>query len=287
MNKRYLLIAICLFGVGFAGGVLLIPREKAPENFHYSAFTKKDFFEEAFSRAEKKELPKISGASGVIVNHHLLAGDLIAQALLAVQSQKPDTVVLLSPNHFGSGRSRVIASKYDWQTPYGILPADKKIIDKLLERNTLTVEENPFEKEHGVFNITGFIKKVFPNSKVIPIIIKNDLKTTGMITLAKALTETLPKNSLIILSADFTHETTSKIADQNDQKSLSIIEKLDFDRLNEITIDSQPAMGVFLKLMELSEAKSWHFFANTNAAKIIGKEPLEGVTSYITGAFSR
>lgn len=277
---------------GFIGGFLLnqffgfSEYEGTTKIFHYSPFSKQDFFETAFTQAQKTTiLESKTRIQGITVNHHLLVPNLIARAFLTVSKQQtPDTILLISPNHFDAGRHTILLSSAEWQTPYGTLMPNLSVI-KNLSAEGLTIDEPPFEKEHGIYNIVSFIKKVFQTTKIVPIILKESLKPEQSKLLAELLQKTLPKNTLIILSADFSHYTTNAQAMINDKKTIGVIQKLDINSVRDLAIDTHPGLELFLHLMNLYGAKNWTLLDNTNAEQIIGRTPEEGVTSYINGFF--
>lgn len=256
------------------------------KNLHYSYFSQKDFFDGAFKNASCNDVAK-ENIKGLVVPHHLLASRLIACAFLSVSSEKPKTIVLISPNHFFAGNGQIISSIYDWQTPYGILESDKNLTKQLQESQALTIDEIPFEKEHGISSIVPFIKNIFPESKIIPIIIKDNLSEEKSDIFAENLLEILPPNSLVVTSLDFSHYLPSNAADFHDSKSISVLENFDYGGIKFMDIDSRPATRIFLKYLDLSGAKKFNFLDNSNSAKILNDKTTPETTSYITGFYSQ
>lgn len=270
------------YGVGF-----FVNQKSSPavnqNKFHYSFSSKKEFFDQFYATVgQKKVSDKIYG---IVVNHHLLAGRLIAENLSLAETQKIKTIILISPNHFQVGRGKILTSAYDWQTPYGVLPADREILRKL--NGTAIVDEVPFEKEHGIFNEVAFIKKSFPKAKFVPIIIKDNLPESDAFELAEKLNSILPNDALVIASLDFAHEMTSDAADLADKKSMAILNNFDYTEVSQMAVDSKPSVRVFLKYLELRGAKKFNLVANSNSAKISGKLDQQDATSYITGYFTQ
>ncbi len=254
-------------------------------NFHYSFFSQKEFYDEAFENLrDLKEVPE--NVEGVIVNHHLAAPNLIAEALSAVPNKKPAVVVLISPNHFFAGRGQVISSLYSWKTPYGILEPDKKLIERLQNAELLTVEEEPFEKEHGISNVVAFIKKVFPSAKFVPLIVKDTFPFQSADVFADKLDKFLPQNSLVIASLDFSHYLPGLAADFHDEKSIAVLSNFDYNGIRFLDVDSKPTVRIFLRYLDLRNAKRFVLLNHSNSAKIVGSEKVPKVTSYITGFFS-
>lgn len=236
-------------------------------DFHRSFYSQKDFFDESLNKFEHTKI-KDTDIKGIVVNHHLLASDLIAKAFSAAATDKPITVALISPNHFSVGRGQILSSLYDWQTPYGILESDKTIIGQLQQEKVLAIDEIPFEKEHGISNLVAFIKKIFPNAKIIPIIIKDGTSDKENEKMASALNKILPDDALVVASLDFSHYLPSNVADFHDAKSLAVLENFDYDGAKFLDIDSKPGLTVFLKYLDQRGAKKFTLLDHSNSAKI-------------------
>ncbi|OHA13388.1 MAG: AmmeMemoRadiSam system protein B [Candidatus Tagabacteria bacterium RIFCSPLOWO2_01_FULL_39_11] len=254
--------------------------------FHYSSFSQKDFFDSAFEKTIRPQISKNQHIRGIIIPHHLLASNLIANALYSISSEKPITVVIISPNHFFTGQGQIISSLYDWETPYGILESDKNIIKRLQANRLLDIDELPFEKEHGISNLTAFIKKVLPNAKIIPLIIKDTLSFRESDFFLDNINKILPENTLFIASLDFSHYLPSQIADFHDTKSLAVLASFDYEGINFLDIDSKPSLRIFLKYLASKGANAFNLLDHSNSAYILKDENISETTSYITGFFS-
>src|ERR1041385_3399696 len=174
---------------------------------HYGANQTTEFFDQAYKNiATEKSVDKIAGMT---VNHHLLAPNLIAKEFSLVATDKPITVILISPNHFMRGSGGVITSKFDWQTPYGVLQTNQDLVVKLEQLDLVNIDEAPFDQEHGINNIVGFIKRSMPNATFVPLIIKENATNTQIDQLAADL----PKDALIVGSLDFSHYLVSNGAE--------------------------------------------------------------------------
>lgn len=260
--------------------------EKTSQNFHRSFFSQSYLFDESFKALEYISPKDTSITKGLVVNHHLLAPQFIARAFQTVATDKPITVVILSPNHFSVGKGQVLSSLYDWQTPYGIIESDTKIIWQLEKEGILKIEEAPFENEHGVSNIVAFAKKTIPNAKIIPIIIKDTSLPKESEKLADALKKHLPSDALVVASVDFSHYLPSNVADLHDAKSIAVMENFDYDGIKSLDVDSKPTLTTFLKYLEKVGAQTFTMLNHSNSAKIANDESILETTSYITGYFS-
>jgi len=78
---------------------------------------------------EYNNLDDVGTIRGLIVPHHLLAKDLIHEAFQISDRTKYKTIVVFGPDHESVDRGKVFTSSSNWQTPTGILNADKDIIE--------------------------------------------------------------------------------------------------------------------------------------------------------------
>lgn len=294
--RRYILYLLIVF---LAGGLIYVFQksdEPADSNLprgsevqlHYSFFSQKEFFDEAFRNAPISSLTaEREKISAVIVNHHLLAPHFIAQGLQTVASEKQLTVVLISPNHFSVGRGPVITSRYGWKTPYGVLQPDLGLIDQLTESGLVEVEEDPFVREHGISNIVAFITKVLPQAKVVPLIFKERISDSQTDAFAEELDARLLDGALVVASLDFSHYHDLATANLHDQASLEVLQQFDYGRIKDLDIDSRPALRILLKYLDHKRAKTFTLLQHSNSAVVAGKLDEPETTSYITGYFSK
>lgn len=288
-----ILLSVLIVSAGVILGFYLSKTNRAQINFHYSPITQKKYFEDFFTQAGECSNKDAKLTKGLIINHHLLAGKFIAQGLCSIATEEKITVILFSPNHFSRGQSSGISSLDNWQTPYGELAVNKDLINKLFQSGIIFVDEKPFEEEHGVYNVVPFIKKALPNSQIVPIIIKDNISDKEKNNLIKNLISNLPKNSIIIASLDFSHYLTSGRANEEDAKTLKIIQQFDYLGVKNLNadgqpnnVDSKPILEMFLNLMSKEGARSFKLLVNSNSAKLLGDLSQPETTSYIVGTFN-
>ncbi len=253
------------------------------QNFHASYDVPQSVYDSGFSRL-KNEVPKVEGIKGVIVNHHLLGSHLITEALMSVK-EKPQTVILISPNHFDQGRSKAQVSNYAWQTPYGDLFPDTKFIARLSKTGFIKIEERSFAKEHGISGVVPFIKKIFPDAEMVSIIVKDSMRQSEADAVALELADLSDSHTLIVGSFDFSHEADLTTTTARDVKSLAVVSTLDIDHVySDVSIDSTPGLYILMKLMK-DRGLGFHLLQNTNSSELTLNPKQPDITSYITGYF--
>ncbi|MGE5392573.1 MAG: AmmeMemoRadiSam system protein B [Candidatus Saccharibacteria bacterium] len=275
----YTLLAAAAFAAGF---FLFKSKGTAPASER--AHSVCPISEEAAARAYPANQDKVS-ARAMIVNHHLLAMELIAANLNRVATADPITVVIVSPNHFGAGSGAIIASNEDWDTCYGKIGADRHLTAILKGNNLVSVEEKPFDSEHGIYNLLPFIKHSFPNAKIVPLIVKESADDKLLSDLSKALASEVGSGGLVIGSFDFSHEVASDQADRQDRQSIEAIQSGNPADAVRATIDSRKGLRLVMEYANAAGAGEFVLTGNTNAAKLLQKPEMTDVTSYVTGYF--
>lgn len=227
----------------------------------------------------ESEQPIVQKVYGGVVSHHFFAEKEISNFFLKLKNQKVSNVVLIGPNHFHWGNNSMLTSKQEFQTPWGLLEPNIEIVNKLTATGEIFVEEQPFETEHSIASLVGFIKYVFPNAKFVPIIIMRDVKEESSKNLAEALLKILPSDSLVLASVDFSHHFNLTKTQANDKKSLSAMESFDYESLYESQIDSPQSLSVLLHYVESKDARGVEI-KNTNSALLSNYLDSNDITSY-------
>jgi AmmeMemoRadiSam system protein B len=282
LGRRNAVVLVVVCACVLAGVFTLMrrtPSESAvtPEFRSYSMLPA--LVEEAFAAITLAAARPDAGI--VLVNHHLLASHLIARALSVVASDEPVIVVLVAPDHFASGVAPATSVIARWPTPFGVIEPAMDAINRLASRRVVHVQERPFIREHGITNITMFIRKAIPNASLVPIVVRDDASAQDIAALAEAIAE-LPGRVLVVGSFDFTHDATDTVARTQDDRSLAILDGGDVVQADGIAVDSVPGIRL---LMDIARRRELRFtmLDMTNSSRVLGQPDRTDVTSYITG----
>ncbi len=180
---------------------------------------------------------------GMICPHagYLYSGPVAASAYyeLALDG-KPDTVVLLGPNHTGYGTALSLMREGVWQTPLGKVEVDTKMADAILhETSVVAVDELAHRYEHSLEVQLPFLQFLYGDSfKIVPIcFLMQDYDSA--IEVGRALLEALDtSNTVVIASSDMTHYEPAKAAAQKDHAALQAVIDMDAKRFYE-TVEAQ------------------------------------------------
>lgn len=258
----------------------------SPSSFlvHSSHFYTTEAFEKIFER--NKGIKLESRVYGGILPHHLIAADIIASFFQGIKDQAVETLVLLGPNHRNFGEDNISISKAQWQTPYGWLEPDFEVIGRLLEEGVVHQNEALFEEEHSIYRLTPFIKKVFPQARIVPLALKSYTPPLETKKFGLELAKVCHDKCLIVASVDFSHDVPREVAFVNDRQSLKTIKSFNLDELYSLETDSNPSLYTLLTYLGAKEAWVPILLTSTNSAEITKKLSAKTVTSYMSFYFT-
>ncbi len=180
---------------------------------------------------------------GLICPHagYAYSGPVAAHAFyeLAIDG-KPDTVVLLGPNHTGYGSALSLMREGAWRTPLGDVEVDSKIADAILhETSVVDVDEVAHRYEHSIEVQLPFLQFLYGSSfKIVPLcFLMQDYDSA--LEVGRALVEALDAtNTVVIASSDMTHYEPAQAAAAKDQAALQAVTDMDAKRFYE-TVETQ------------------------------------------------
>ncbi|MGE4282794.1 MAG: AmmeMemoRadiSam system protein B [Clostridia bacterium] len=262
------------------------PSQMSEKNILCKYYDEKDFLQ-SVSAAQSADISsqKIKGG---IVPHHLLAKDMIASFFKTVSAEQPEVVVVIAPNHKGTGIKNVHTGSWNWQTPFGILESDQDTISSLIDSKTADMDFNLLEKDHSIAGLVPYIKYYMPNSKIVPVLLHGTYGLKDSQQLGKNLQKKLQnKKSLILASVDFSHYLPLEKADEMDEISIKAIEDRAVNliqHLNNDHMDSPSSINTLLSAMNAAGVDGMKVIDHSNSDRITGARSND-TTSYFTIIF--
>lgn len=224
--------------------------------------------------------------SGVVVPHHDVVKDT-REAFFAEVSREikhPETVVLISPNHFDAGHGDVQTTDIVWDTVFGPLQSNREVIQGLSER-VVAMEPESFEGEHGITNVLADIKRFFPKVNIVPLILKRGTSREHLEDLNRLLVESCPK-CLMVASVDFSHEQPALLADLHDTVSIRSLRNVDIEALlSKVEVDSPESLALLALWAEAHHTERFETFAHTNPG-FMSRDEDEGTTTHVFGMYT-
>jgi AmmeMemoRadiSam system protein B len=153
---------------------------------------------------------------------------------------KPDTVVLMGPNHTGYGSALSLMREGVWRTPFGDVEIDTEMANEIThETSLIDVDELAHRYEHSIEVQLPFLQFLYGNTfKIVPIcFLMQDYDSA--VEVGRALEEVLDAtNTVVIASSDMTHYEPAKTAAAKDQAALKAVTDMDAKRFYE-TVETQ------------------------------------------------
>ena len=169
---------------------------------------------------------------GLVCPHagYMYSGAVAANAFFSLATDgKPDTVVILGPNHTGLGNPLSAMNKGAWRTPLGDVQIDEEVAKAISkETGILDFDEIAHRHEHSIEVQLPFLQYLYgSNFRFVPIcFLMQDLQSAQEI--GRALAEVLAnRNAVVIASSDFTHYESQANVNRKDLAALKALEALD------------------------------------------------------------
>jgi poly-gamma-glutamate synthesis protein (capsule biosynthesis protein) len=224
--------------------------------------------------------------SAVIVPHFDFFADKRGEYLANIaKDYQPKQIILVSVNHFDVGSANILTTKKDWQLSSGKINVDTDLFTKVTAAKLATADDTPFPNEHGIKDILPDIAKNFPNSQLLPLIIKADTSQDEVAKLADGLYNVCP-DCLLVSSVDFSHYQPNSLAQIHDTSTLSALNAQDQSKIWQAETDSPQTLLLTLKWAKKFSDQNFSLFYNSNSGEVSKNDSIE-TTSTIIGSFSK
>ena len=255
MKKFVYFLTFLVLALGIAGAAYILNFYQPPLYVEDSFGGDARFWEKILTLEEEAEAFD-EEPFGVIIPHHLIAADKTAEfyANLA-ETIDPSMIVIIGPNHFQTLPSVDIQTceRCVYQTSMGEVNVDQAFVQKLAMETEAQIQDETFFQEHAIFAHSPFVKKSFPETSIVPILMQWDTDPETATDLARWLNDNLPEDALVIASIDFSHYIPANAADFHDYSSYATIENFDYENVYDLEIDARSVLYSTMKLMEMRQ----------------------------------
>lgn len=169
-------------------------------------------------------------AFGVVSPHagYVYSGRVAGEVFSRVEI--PERVVVLGPNHRGTGSDAAAMASGKWNMPMGDVAVDGELSKKILELSKIVVEDaKAHAMEHSLEVQLPFIQAIRDDFLLTPLALGH-LNLGECLSLgedmAKAIRE-IKEDVLIVASSDMTHYESHESAKEKDMDAVEHILKLD------------------------------------------------------------
>lgn len=222
-----------------------------------------------------------SAPVGIVVPHH----DMVASARRAYLAQvsrevQPETIVLLSPDHFGTNKYPLVASARLWQTSLGEIKSNSELIESL----GLPVDAADFLGEHGVTGLLRDFEQYFPDVRIVPVMLSQQASYAAVSQFVTTLYENCP-HCLVVASVDFSHSSEVHVADVHDRLALRELYRGSAEDLyTKAEVDSPQSLAALALWANYHKAPRFELFSHTNSGQL-SKQTVGEMTTHIIGGY--
>ena len=155
----------------------------------------------------KMELPDPIAAAIVPHAGWVFSGELAAMAFKAIQqvNKEVDTFVIFGAAHRYYGGGAVVDDSDAWKTPLGEIEIDKELARQIVAKGAIA-DADAHHSEHSIEVQVPFIQYLFPNAKIIPVLVPvADFDPAFGSQVGQLIDEQTDKKIVCIASTDLTH----------------------------------------------------------------------------------
>lgn len=230
---------------------------------------------------------------GVVVPHagYVYSGQCAAYGFNAIKNRNLENIVIIAPSHRFGEFSFSVGDYDSYETPFGEVKVNREITGKLLEDAEFAFMEAAHNYEHSVEVQLPFIKKLFPNVSIIPILIGNQSYFNAEYLADKLfdLFEGRLETTAFVVSSDLSHYHSANLAEMLDSKLINYLVKMQNEELYKQTrkgvveacgIGGIITMMQFVKNLNKSDIKLLNY---THSGKSSGEN--DSVVGYLAAGF--
>lgn len=219
-----------------------------------------------------------------IVSPHagfMYSGATAAFAFGKAQSKKSaiKRVLLLGPSHYSNFHGIALSSFSAYGTPLGDLQIDTNAIKELSHGNEFQFQDQVHEREHSLELQTSFIKYIFDDIKLIPLVVGIFANEKDITNCAVQVKNILQEGDLIVVSSDFTHYGPRYEYVPFYDNISENIEKLDLKAYSHL---AQHDLSGFLKFQSETECTICGFYPLSLMLSILPEKSKSNLLSYQT-----
>lgn len=169
---------------------------------------------------------------GLVSPHagYMYSGPVAAHGFVYMAGDgRPDSFVIIGPNHTGAGSGVSIMTSGKWSTPLGEIKIDEELAEAINRASDIIdADEVAHAHEHSLEVQLPFLQHLFGGGfGIAPICMMLQDERTSM-EVGDAIAEaSAKKNIVIIASTDFTHYEPQRSAAEKDKKVIDEILELD------------------------------------------------------------
>ncbi len=178
-----------------------------------------------------REVPEKLHAIAVVSPHagYVYSGGVAGELFSSVRV--PSRAVVFCPNHTGVGANAAIMSRGAWRMPWGDVPVDGALADRIKAAASpiLKEDESAHLGEHSLEVQLPFLHRFRPDVRIVPVALGR-LSLDECRTLGEATADAVagdPERPLLVASSDMSHYVPDAVARRKDRMAIDRILALD------------------------------------------------------------
>jgi hypothetical protein len=181
-----------------------------------------------------RDIPEKLPAIAVVSPHagYVYSGAVAGELFSAVRV--PSRAVVFCPNHTGVGAEAAIMSRGAWRMPWGDVPVDGGLADRIKAAcPLLTEDESAHLGEHSLEVQLPFLHRFRPYIRIVPTALGR-LSLDECRSLGDATAEAVsgdPERPLVVASSDMSHYVPDAVARRKDRMAIDRVLALDAEGL--------------------------------------------------------
>ena len=266
-------------------------QEAYDANVFYQYRNDSGMWEHLFAFSEPYVIPDAVPAALIVPHHDITVAQQNSIYSAVSQKIQPEVIVVIGPDHFEKGKKLITIPTDDiiFNSPSGTFKLDTEILHALAKdqftKDLVGIQSDLWKNEHAIFAHTPFLKKYFPESRLVPIVLKpltTEEEYLSLESLAKLLDRVLPDNALVIASVDFSHYQIPRMTALHDYVSRNTIQNK--EDVRHIEVDSPESLSCIQHYSSLRGANLPLLIDMTSTYDFIPDEEVES-TSHQYWAF--
>jgi len=198
-----------------------------------------------------KPLPEGTGKGrvlGLMVPHagYVYSGQIAAYGYKLIEGTPIRSAVVVSPSHMEFFQFASVFSGDAYETPLGILPVDRTLIDKIISDDGLVqrsdrghLQDHLPQREHALEVQLPFLQSALGDISIVPIVM-GDQSWEVCEALGKALAPVIAMRDVVVVaSSDLSHFHSYEEAERLDGKFRDILETMDPEALFQAVRDRE------------------------------------------------
>ena len=232
----------------------------------------------------------------------MFSGPTAAKVYKSVQQKSsPETFLILGAVHvWGIGRKAAMFAQGAWRTPCGEIEIDEELAEALLKEAGEEVVADPsaHEREHSIEVQVPFIQHLFPDAKILPIMVAPDKQAIRLGEKIGKILAQHNKHVCVLGSTDLTHygpsfgfipygigEQSLTPMKENDQKILQLATEMKAEAVLTEAERHRNACGAGAIAATVAAAKTLgvshgYILEHTTSQEIMPDRPVADIVGY-------